>query len=104
MSHHVKIYQPSKTTMQSGHAKTKKWVLEYDLPTRRRPEPLMGWISSGDTLNQVRMSFASCEDAISFAEKKGWTYDVEPPRRRIIKGRTYLDNFIYTPPKAQETT
>lgn len=97
MSNTVKIYQPAKNTMQSGRAKTCQWLLEYDLATKRAPEPLMGWVSSGDTLNQVRMVFDSREQAIAFAEHKGWTYTVQEPHARNLKGRTYLDNFKYTP-------
>ena len=95
----VKIYSPAKTTMQSGRGRTDRWVLEYELETRREPERLMGWMSSGDTLNQVRLNFASAEDAISFAEKKGWLYTVLPVQERILKPRNYVDNFKYIPPE-----
>jgi hypothetical protein len=94
----VKIYKPAKTTMQSGRSKTKAWILEYELDTKRQPEPLMGWVSSGDTLNQVRIAFDSKEEALAFAGKKGWQASVIEPKGRILKGRTYLDNFKYTPP------
>ncbi len=94
----AKIYQPAKSATQSGRGKTKNWLLEYELETKRQPEPLMGWVSSGDTLNQVRMGFDSKEEAIAFAEKKGWPYSLAEPKKRIMKGRTYLDNFKYVPP------
>ncbi len=89
----VRIYKPAKTTMQSGRAKTKKWLLEAVPETRRAPEPLMGWVASGDTLNQVKIGFGTKEEAIAFAEKKGWVYNVTEPKMRQLKGRTYLDNF-----------
>ncbi len=95
----VKIYNPCKTTMQSGRGKTKGWVLEYELATPRAPETLMGWTSSGDTLNQVRLSFATQDDAIAFAEKNGWAYTVLPTQDRILKPRNYVDNFKYIPPE-----
>jgi hypothetical protein len=93
----VKIHQPAKTTMQSGRAKTKKWVLEYDLTTKRAPEPLIGWVASGDTLNQVKMQFDTVEQAVAHADKMGWTYNIVKPAVRKVKGRTYLDNFKYVP-------
>jgi|SRR5688572_5084994 len=96
----VRIYQQSKNAMQSGRAKEGAWVLEYETETPRRPEPLMGWTSSGDTLNQVRMNFCSAQDAVAFAEKKGWSYIVQPPHSRIVRPRNYGDNFRYTPPEA----
>jgi hypothetical protein len=93
----AKIYKPAKNAMQSGRANTEKWVLEYELETPRRPEPLMGWTSAGDTLNQVRVKFESREAAISFAESKGIEYRVEEPQPRKITPRSYLDNFKYRP-------
>src|SRR5262245_24311125 len=98
----VKIYKPSKTAMQSGHGKTEDWVLEYETETPRRPEALMGWTASGDTLNQVKLKFASMEDAVAFATRKGWAYTVLPPRGRKVKPRNYADNFRYIPPQDEQ--
>ncbi|HSK40398.1 MAG TPA: ETC complex I subunit [Arenibaculum sp.] len=89
----VRIYRPSKTAMQSGRAKIGRWTLEYEIETPRRPEPLMGWISSGDTLNQVRLEFDTRDEAIAFAERKGWSYTVSEPRERRVLPRNYADNF-----------
>ena len=89
----AKITKPVKSATQSGRAKTKKWVLEYELETKRQPEALMGWVASGDTLNQVKIGFDTEEEAIAFAEKKGWAYTIVEPQVRELKGRTYLDNF-----------
>jgi hypothetical protein len=83
--------------MQSGHANTKEWLLEYELETARRPEPLMGWTASGDTLNEVAMYFKSKEAAISFAETRGIEYSLAPEHTRKVKPRSYLDNFKYRP-------
>ncbi|MBI1300463.1 MAG: oxidoreductase [Alphaproteobacteria bacterium] len=89
----VKIYKPSKNAMQSGRAKTENWILEYETETPRDNEPLMGWISSEDTLNQVQLKFKSQEDAVSFANKKNWNYVVLPEQKRRVKPRNYTDNF-----------
>ncbi len=97
----VKIYRPSKSTMQSGLGKTAIWVLEYELATARRPENLMGWTSSGDTLNQVRLKFPTLEEAVAFAKGKGWDYTVLPAHDRKIKPRNYVDNFKYVPPEEE---
>ena len=93
----ARIYKPAKNTMQSGLAGTAQWVLEYELETPRRPEPLMGWTSAGDTLNQVRMKFSSKEAAIAFAESHSMEYAVAPEPRRAVTPRSYLDNFKYRP-------
>lgn len=97
-SRQVKIFRPVKSATQSGRAKTKQWVLEYELETKRQPEAMMGWISSQDTLNQTRIAFDTSEEAVNFAEKNGWEYTVIEPKQRRLKGRSYLDNFKYTPP------
>lgn len=95
----VRIYQPSKTAMQSGRAKTHRWLLEYEIETPRRPEPLMGWISSGDTLNQVRLRFETKEEAIAFAQKKGWEFTVQDAATRRVRPRNYADNFRHDRPR-----
>ena len=65
----AKIYKPSKTSMQSGLAKSKEWVLEFTRRTPAIPDPLMGWQSSGDTQKQIKMAFSSKEAAIQYAKK-----------------------------------
>lgn len=89
----ARIYKPAKSAMQSGRGRTKAWVLEYEPATPRRPEPLMGWISSGDTLNQIKLSFESKEEAIAFAERKGLSYIVLTEQVRRVTPRNYSDNF-----------
>ncbi|HZB94186.1 MAG TPA: ETC complex I subunit [Stellaceae bacterium] len=94
----ARIYQPAKTAMQSGRAQTDKWVLDYELPTQRRPDPLMGWISAGDTLNQVQLRFETLEEAVAYAQKHGLDYVVVPPHQRAFKPKAYADNFRYDRP------
>src|SRR6266576_625865 len=62
----ARIYKPAKTAMQSGAAKTKEWVLEYEPEQPRQIEPLMGWTSSGDMRQQVQLRFESPEEAIAY--------------------------------------
>lgn len=97
----VTIYKPSKSAMQSGRGKNDDWVLEYETSSKRQAEPLMGWTESGDTLNQVKLKFKTSEDAVAFAEDKGWSYTVQPDHTRRIKPRNYGDNFKYVPPSEQ---
>lgn len=83
--------------MQSGRAKLAHWVLEYDRKAALGPEPLMGWTSSGDTLNQVRLKFDTLEQAVERAEKEGLEYSIIQPHERRIKPKNYTDNFKYKP-------
>lgn len=93
----VKIYRPAKNAMQSGRAKSEGWVLEAVLSTSRRPDPVMGWTSCGDTDGEIRMSFPTLEGALDFARKNEWEALVLPDRERRIRPRNYADNFRYVP-------
>jgi hypothetical protein len=94
----ARILRPAKTAMQSGRAETRCWVLEYEPATPREPDPLMGWASAHDTLNQVRLKFATLEEAKQFAEKKSLDYTVFEPQERTFKPKSYADNFRYDRP------
>jgi hypothetical protein len=62
----------------------------------------MGWTSSSDMKSQVRLSFATKEEAIAYAERNGIAYRVEEPKpaqRRIMQ---YADNF--KPNRTQQWT
>lgn len=91
---HVRIYRPSKTAMQSGKAKTLQWVLEGLSQHRRNPEPLMGWVSSQDTFSQIKLFFPTKEAAIEYAQEKGWYYTVLPEHNRVIRAKSYSENFV----------
>ena len=93
----VKIFKPSKNAMQSARDFKGQWVLEYQREQKVAPEALMGWTSSGDTLNQVRLKFETLEDAIHKAQQEGWDYTVLPAHERKLKPRNYGDNFKYRP-------
>jgi NADH dehydrogenase len=91
----ARIYQPAKTAMQSGTAKTHQWVLEFAQASTREVDPLMGWTSSADTQAQVRLRFDSREAAVAYAAEKGIeAVVVEPkPRKPVIRPRGYGENF-----------
>lgn len=91
----ARIYQPARTAMQSGSARTHDWVLEFAPASAREVDPLMGWTSSGDTESQVRLRFPTREAAEAYAQSKGIDYDVtEPkPRKPVIRPRGYGENF-----------
>tara|TARA_R110002072_G_scaffold134172_2_gene274837 strand:- start:2282 stop:2587 length:306 start_codon:yes stop_codon:yes gene_type:complete len=89
----AKIYRPSRNVMQSGRAKTRIWLLDFDARTAKRPDPLMGWTSTDDTNGQVRLKFDTKEEAIAYARKHGIAFQVtekpEPARRQ----KSYAENF-----------
>ena len=89
----VRIYQLPKTAMQSGRALTKRWVVEFEPSDAKRVEPLMGWTSSGDTRQQLRLFFESEAEAEDYARRKGLMYSVERPHERTVRPKAYGDNF-----------
>ncbi len=90
----ARIYRPAKTAMQSGRARTKDWVIEFERGAVT-PEMLMGWQSTADTASQVRLAFDTREEAIAFARRHAIPHQVVEPRepRRIV--RAYSDNFAF---------
>ena len=91
----ARIHRPPKSAMQSGRRNTRQWLLEYEPATRRDPDPLMGWSSARDTLNEVRLRFATLEEAVAFADKNGLDYTVIEPHERTPKQKSYADNFRF---------
>jgi hypothetical protein len=91
----ARIYRPAKTAMQSGRAKTRKWVLEYEPASRRDPDPLMGWASARDTLNQIQLRFDTLDEALAYARKHELEYTLMAPHSRAPRVKSYADNFRY---------
>ena len=88
----AKIFKPSKTAMQSGIAKTDKWIIEY-ITDEPGINPLMGWESSTDTMSELKLEFTSKDKAIEYAKKNKIEYEIiEEKKRKIIK-KSYSDNF-----------
>jgi len=91
----ARIYKPARTAMQSGDARTKDWVLEYEPEAAREIDPLMGWTSSRDMRSQVRLTFATKEEAIAYAERSGIPYRLAEPKPRDAVRKSYSDNFRF---------
>ncbi|MBB4064949.1 ETC complex I subunit [Gellertiella hungarica] len=91
----AKIYRPAKTAMQSGKAKTHRWILEFDQEKPRKIDPMMGYTSSADTQQQVRLSFETQEQAEAYAQRKGIEYRVIEPKESTRKQVSYTDNFRF---------
>jgi hypothetical protein len=89
----ARIYKPAKTAMQSGARNTQNWVLDYEPAEPRAVEPLMGWTSSGDMRQQLRLRFHTKEEAIAYCEREGIAYQVSEPKAHVRRGLSYADNF-----------
>ena len=79
--------------MQSGVRNTKKWILEFDT-LNTGINPLMGWVTSNDTMSEVKLEFSTKEQAINYARINNIDYYIiEPQKRKMIK-KSYSDNFL----------
>ena len=89
----ARIYQRPKNAMQSGKARTSDWVLDFVPAEAKRPDPLMGWAGSGDTQQQVQLSFPDKDAAVAYAEKYGiYAHVIATPPKKL-KIQAYADNF-----------
>ena len=90
----ARIYRPARTATQSGRAKTLRWVLEMEPRSRKEADPLCGWLGSDDTEQQVQLLFPSKEAAIAYARRQGIEFRVHEPHERVVRPKSYADNFI----------
>ena len=79
--------------MQSGRGKLKKWVLEFEI-NDPSINPLMGWETSTDTLEEVILKFTTKEQAIEYAENNNISYTVIDPKKKEFVIKSYADNFL----------
>ena len=79
--------------MQSGRGKLKSWVLEF---VTKDPSinPLMGWESSTDTLQEVKIEFETKEQAVEYAKKNNINFEIQKPKKRKMIIKSYADNFL----------
>ena len=89
----ARISELERKATQSGKANAGRWLLEFERSEALRPDPLTGWNGSGDTRPQVRLTFDSCEAAIAYCDKQGFTYHVVPAAPVRMKIQAYADNF-----------
>ena len=89
----ARIFKPSKSSMSSGRARTRDWLLEFEPASARVQDPLMGWSSSSDMNGQVRMAFETEQEAVAYCKANGIEFQLAPekPRHHVIKA--YADNF-----------
>jgi len=70
------IFKPSRCVMTSGQRRTKQWLLRFERITPQYIEPLMGWTTGDDPLEQVELRFGSLAQALHYANHNGLNYRV----------------------------
>lgn len=89
----ARIYQPAKTAMQSGSARTHSWVLEFEPSSKKTLDPLMGWTGSSDMQRQIKLKFDTLNEAESYALREGLAFEVMLPKKRKRTIQSYAENF-----------
>ena len=89
----ARIIEEQRKTTQSGKAGSGRWTLEFERQEAQRPDPLTGWNGSGDTKTQVRLRFKTKEEALAYAQRKGFTVHLVPAAPVSMKIQAYADNF-----------
>lgn len=98
----VTIRQTQKNPQQSPTTAEKDWVISFQedgAPGNTWKNPLMGWVSGNDAMGATmvfQMKFRNAKEAVYFAKKRGWSYQVEKPIMRMARsdGAQYQDNFL----------
>ena len=91
----ARIYQPTKTAMQSGQANTRLWVIEFEPEAAKQIDNLTGWTVSGDMRSQIKLKFKSKEEAVAYAESNRIPYNLNSPKIRKHQPKSYADNFRF---------
>lgn len=89
----ARIVQRTKNAMQSGKVGVDQWVLEFESVRAKVPDPLTGWAGGTETQTQVRLGFATLEEAQAYTAKNGIDAHVVPASRPTLKIQAYADNF-----------
>ena len=88
----VRILRPATTACQQGFPGL--WKIEFECTTKWL-NPLMGWTSTKDMAGQLvnALQFGSKEEAVAFAEREGFEYEVEPERLPKPVKKSYAENY-----------
>ena len=91
----ARIFRPSQSATQSGSGAVQPWRLVFEPESPRQIDPLMGWTSSSDMKAQIKLSFATREEAVAYAQRHGLDYRVDEPKPQNASRRiaSYSDNF-----------
>lgn len=90
----ARIYRPGRGVTQSGRARSREWVLDFEPAWPTEIEPLMGWVASRDPMQQVVLRFPDAESAVRFAARQGWPYSLWQPVEGLPKPHRYSENFL----------
>ncbi len=88
------IFKPSKSAMQSGLSNTKRWCLRNNEIDKTYMSSRFCWTGSSNPERQIKIFFDNLDNAIKFAEKNNYDYDIVKPNKRKIVKKSYAENFF----------
>jgi hypothetical protein len=89
----VTISQPAFSVTQSAPCPLDKpWKIDFNVRGRYIYN-LMSWVGSENTYSQLNLTFKTKEEAIEFAHRRDWRYEVIEPRVKKIVAKSYESNF-----------
>ena len=94
----ARIFRPGKAATQSGRAKSHRWQLEFEPEAAPAIDPLMGYTSATDMNREVRLSFATLDEAVSYAKRHRMAVEIMEGAERVIRTSAYADNFSFVRP------
>lgn len=87
------IYKPTRSASQSGTAANEKWLLKFIHNGTRKIEPVMGWTSNRDMMQEVILKFDNQLEAENYAKKNNIEYQVVENNEHKMILRSYAENF-----------
>ena len=88
------IFQPTKSSMQSGLKNTNKWCLSNCEINESYISSKYCWNGSSNPEKRVKLFFKTIDEAKKFALKKNYLFEVVLPGKRKILKKSYSQNFI----------
>ena len=88
----ARIYQIGASVGQSGSG-SNKWMFEF-VPEDKNIDKVMGWASASDTMHEVKITFDSEVEAVKFAQKNHYDFEVIASHKPKIIKKSYADNFL----------
>ena len=88
----VRIFKPTRSAMQSA-AGSDSWLLEFVAQPKSQFKETLGRTSSSDVASEVKITFRTLEEAISFAQRKFYSYEVIKPKEAKTFHKNYASNF-----------
>jgi hypothetical protein len=94
----ARIFRPGKPATQSGRAKSHRWQLEFEPEAPQTIEPLMGYTSATDMKREIKLSFATLDEAVGYAKRHGVQFEIIEGGERVVRPSAYADNFSFARP------